>query len=123
EALRLRGNSASSNRLNDLAGIKDATRIERLFYRAHHLDAMARFGGEIGFLALTDPMLAGAGPFKGKRPPGNTFREDFGTPNLVRIVHINKRHRMEVPIAHMPGDGHGEAVAGDIGLRLPYASG
>ena len=59
---------------HNLAGIKDAIRIERLLDRAHQLDASAGFRGKIIFLALANTVFACACSFKGKRTLRDALR-------------------------------------------------
>src|SRR6516162_8516491 len=93
--------SALAMRLNNLAGIKDTERIERLLYGAHHLDTSAGFDGKINFLALADAVFACARSFIDKRTLHDALRKDLGAPDLVRITQIDKRHGVKIAISHM----------------------
>src|SRR5882724_8212081 len=74
---------------DDLSGIEDVLRIERLLDRAHGVDGLlTKFGLEVFLLALPDAMLAGAGTAHRLRPLHQPMHELLAARHLVGIIDI-----------------------------------
>src|ERR1700738_3034058 len=74
---------------DDLSGIEDVLRIERLLDRAHGVDGLlAKFGLEVFLLALPDAMLAGTRAAHRLRPLHQPMHELLAARHLVGIIDI-----------------------------------
>src|SRR5206468_3149896 len=88
-----------------LSGIEDIERIQRLLKRAHGLNRFRpEFGAQVLLFALTDTVLAGAGPSHALRTLDQTMHEILAAGHLVRVVEVAKQRAMKIAVADMADD-------------------
>jgi hypothetical protein len=100
-----------------LARIHDVEWIDRALERAHQFDCRAAvFALEILHLLLSDAVLAGAGPVHGDRPRDKPIDELLHFRDLLRVIGIDQRQAMEIPVADVADDGRKQAHLRDVAL-------
>src|ERR1700676_2758654 len=89
-------------RRNDLSGIEDVLRIERLFDRAHGVDRLTpKLGLEVFLLALADAMLAGAGAAHRLRPLDQPVHELLSARHFGGIIDVAQQRAVEIAVTDM----------------------
>src|SRR5262249_27969953 len=90
-----------SVRADDLAGIHDVPRIDRLLDRAHEVEPSPMLDTEIFHLALADAMLASAGAIHADGTQIKSPDEFVGALDFARVFHVDHDREMEVAVADM----------------------
>src|ERR1041384_2065323 len=90
---------------DDLPGIQDIVGIERPFDAAHDLDRLTMFGVEKVYFAVTDAMLAGAGPLHRQCTSDHSVVEAAGFGDFFRALRIDHKDQVKIPVADMARQG------------------
>ena len=102
---------------NHLARIHDVEWIDRALERSHQFYRRAAvFELEILHLLLSDAVLAGAGPVHGDRARDEPIDELLNFRDLLRVIGIDQRQAMEIPIPDVADDGRKQAHLRDVTL-------
>src|SRR5947209_3105164 len=119
--LRLASAPCASAGADDLAGVHDVPRIDRLLDRAHEVEPSPMLDAEILHLALADAVLARAGAVHADGPKVEAPDELVGALDLARILHVDHDRQVEIAVADVTDDRRDEPAPGDVVHRLADA--
>ena len=109
---------------DDLAGVHDVERIERVFDRAHAVERrLAALGFQVFHLALADAVLAGAGAVHRQRPLHQAFEEQLHARDFRLVVEIDQNADVEIAVADVTDDGADQLARGNVALGFGDAFG
>src|SRR6266851_3672617 len=111
-------------RRQDLSGIENILRIQRLLQRAHGVDGLgAEFGPEVFLLALPDAVFAGAGPAHRLGALHQAMHEVLAARHFVTIVDIAQQRAVEIAVTDMTDNRRHQVEALQVRFGLGHAIG